>query len=110
MFDGKRMCVLPLGRPPKNSTRPRGAAISIACSWAMSLEQATMTTSAPMSSVAARTAAMPSAPEAGDRRVGRANGAGADHGDAVVEPDRDVLVPADRVAERVGERGMLVRE
>ena len=28
------MCVVPLGRPPKNSTRPRGAAISIACSWA----------------------------------------------------------------------------
>ena len=55
------MCVVPLGRPPKNSTRPRGAAISIACSWATSLEQATITTSAPMSSVAARTAAMPSA-------------------------------------------------
>ena len=61
MFDGKRMCVLPLGRPPKNSTRPRGAAISIACSWAMSLEQATITTSAPNPSVASRTARMPSA-------------------------------------------------
>ncbi len=55
------MWVVPFGRPPKNSTRPRGAAISIACSWALSLEHATITTSAPMSSVAARTAAMPSA-------------------------------------------------
>ena len=33
-WTGKLMWVVPLGRPPKNSTRPRGAAISIACSWA----------------------------------------------------------------------------
>ena len=55
------MCVVPFGRPPKNSTRPRGAAISIASSWAMSLEHATITTSAPKPSVARMTAAMPSA-------------------------------------------------
>ena len=62
MFDGNRMCVVPLGRPPKNSTRARGAAISIACSCALSDEQATITTSAPKSSVALRTAAMPASP------------------------------------------------
>ena len=54
------MCVVPFGKPPKNSTRARGAAISIACSWALSFEQATITTSAPIPSVAPRTASIAS--------------------------------------------------
>ena len=54
------MCVVPFGRPPKNSTRPRGAAISIASCCATSLEQATITTSAPKPAVARMTAALPS--------------------------------------------------
>ncbi len=42
--------------------------------------------------------------ESRERRVGRPDGAGADHDDRVVEPDRDVLVAADHVRERIGER------
>ena len=62
LFDGKRIDVVPFGRPPKNITRPRGAASVIASSCAASLEQATITTSAPKSLVASLTAAGPSCP------------------------------------------------
>ena len=48
----------------------------------------------------------PGALQPGDRRVGGADRAGADHGHGVVEPDGDVLVAADRVRQRVGERGV----
>ena len=57
------MCVVPFGSPPKNITRPRGAAISIASCWATSLEHATITTSAPNPPVASSTAGIESTPD-----------------------------------------------
>ena len=45
-----------------------------------------------------------------ERRVGRADRSRADHDDDVVEPDADVLVAADHVRQRVGERGVRGRQ
>ena len=46
--------------------------------------------------------------EPGDRAVRRPHRPGADHDHAVVEADADVLVAADRVGQRIGERRVLV--
>ena len=45
-----------------------------------------------------------------ERRVGGADRARADHDHGVVEPDADVLVAADHVRQRVGERGVRGRQ